>query len=151
MYDELDHDNNHGNSRMLERETELITVFNVTMHTDKAANPLQKLMTSRSLQPDDPIRSCWFSLASFGSVRIWLLKPAPVVCVELFHLEELVQVLLQVLDEVGVGQFGQDELFDLLREWHLGLSQPRPVERVYTKQTKRSVMCCCTEELGFVL
>lgn len=87
----------------------------------------------------------------FHPVAQWTATTCPG-CVRVsFHLEELVQVLLQVLDEVGVGQFGQDELFDLLRERHLGLSQPRPVERVYTKQTKRSVMCCCTEELGFVL
>lgn len=67
-------------------------------------------------------------------------------CLESSHLEELVQVLLQVFDEVGVEQFGQDELFDLLRERNLRLSQPRPVERVYTEQetqTEPSVMCFC--------
>lgn len=57
-------------------------------------------------------------------------------CLASSHLEELVQVLLQVLDEVGVGQFGQDEPADLLRERHLGLRQPRPVERVCTEETK---------------
>lgn len=67
-------------------------------------------------------------------------------CLESSHLEELVQVLLQVFDEVGVEQFGQDELFDLQRERNLRLSQPRPVERVYTEQeiqTEPSVMCFC--------
>lgn len=73
------------------------------------------------------------------------------VCVSSSHLEELIQILLQVLDEVGVRQFGQDELFDLLRERHLGLSQPRPVEWVYSEQTEPSVMCCSTEQRVFLL
>ena len=47
------------------------------------------------------------------------------------HLKELVEVLLKVLDEVGVVEFGQHHLLDLLGEGHLGLGQPRPVERVW--------------------